>query len=48
MVIVKKIREIFGEMLQEYETKQEGVFTKHKKIGIGPDIRTSSTTKGES
>ena len=48
MVIVKEIREIFGEMLQEHETKQEGVFTKHKKIGIRPDIRTSSITKGES
>ena len=29
MVIVKEIREIFGEMLQEHETKQVGVFTKH-------------------
>ena len=32
MVIVKEIREIFREMLQEHETKQEGVFTKHEKL----------------
>ena len=31
MVTVKEIREIFREMLQEHETKQEGIFTKHKK-----------------
>ena len=48
MIIVKEIRKIFGEILQEDETKQEGVFTKHKKIGIRPDIRTSSITKGKS
>ena len=29
MIIVKEIRKIFGEILQEDETKQEGVFTKH-------------------
>ena len=31
MVIVKEIREIFGEMLQEHETKQEGSVYKTQK-----------------
>ena len=31
MVTIKEIREIFREMLQEHETKQEGMFTKHEK-----------------
>ena len=31
MVTIKEIREIFREMLQEHETKQEGIFTKHEK-----------------
>ena len=31
MVTIKEIRETFREMLQEHETKQEGMFTKHKK-----------------
>ena len=31
MVTIKEIRETFREMLQEYETKQEGMFTKHEK-----------------
>ena len=31
MVTIKEIREIFREMLQEHETKQDGMFTKHKK-----------------
>ena len=32
MVTVKEIREIFREMLQEHETKQEGMFTKYEKL----------------
>ena len=40
MVTIKEIREIFREMLQEHETKQEGML-------IRPDIRTSSITKAE-
>ena len=47
MVTIKEIKEIFGEKLQEHENKQEGMFTKHKKNGIRPDIRTSSITKAE-
>ena len=31
MITIKETREIFSEMLQEHETKQEGMFTKHKK-----------------
>ena len=31
MVTIKEMREIFREMLQEHETKQEGMYTKHKK-----------------
>ena len=31
MVTIKEIREISREMLQEHETKQEGMFTKHEK-----------------
>ena len=31
MVTIKEIREIFREILQEHETKQDGMFTKHKK-----------------
>ena len=31
MVTIKKMREIFREILQEHETKQEGMFTKHEK-----------------
>ena len=31
MVTIKEKRELFREMLQEHETKQEGMFTKHKK-----------------
>ena len=29
---MKEITETFREMLQEYETKQEGMFTKHEKL----------------
>ena len=29
---MKEIREIFREMLQEYQTKQEGMFTKYEKL----------------
>ena len=32
MVTIKEIREPFREMLQEHETKQEGMFTKHEKL----------------
>ena len=32
MVTIKEIKEIFGEKLQEHENKQEGMFTKHKKM----------------
>ena len=32
MVTIKEIREIFREMLQEHETKQDSMFTKHKKL----------------
>ena len=32
MVTIKEIREIFREMFQEHETKQEGIFTKHEKL----------------
>ena len=32
MVAIKQIREIFREMLQEHEIKQEGMFTKHEKL----------------
>ena len=32
MVTIKEIREIFREMLQKHETKQEGMFTKHEKL----------------
>ena len=31
MIIIKEGRDIFREMLQEHETKQEGMFTKHEK-----------------
>ena len=31
MIIIKEVRDIFREMLQEHETKQEGMFTKHEK-----------------
>ena len=31
MVIIKEIREIFRKMLQDHETKREGMFTKHEK-----------------
>ena len=31
MVSIKEIRGVFREMLQEHETKQEGMFTKHEK-----------------
>ena len=34
MVTIKEIREIFREMLQEHETKQEGMFTKHQKSAL--------------
>ena len=30
MVTIKEIGEIFTDMLQEHETKQERMFTKHK------------------
>ena len=32
MVTIKEIRETFSEMLQEHETKQEGMFIKHEKL----------------
>ena len=32
IVTIKEIREIFREMLQEHETKQEGMLAKHKKL----------------
>ena len=32
MVTIKEIREIFREILQEHETKQEGMFIKHEKL----------------
>ena len=32
MVTIKEITETFREMLQEHETKQEGMFTKHEKL----------------
>ena len=32
MVTIKEIRETFREMLQEHETKQEGMFTKYEKL----------------
>ena len=32
MVTIKEIREIFREMLQEHETKPEGVFANHEKF----------------
>ena len=32
MVTTKEIRGTFREMLQEHETKQEGMFTKHEKL----------------
>ena len=31
MIIIKEVRDIFREMLEEHETKQEGMFTKHEK-----------------
>ena len=31
MIIIKEVRDIFREMLQEHENKQEGMFTKHEK-----------------
>ena len=30
MVTIKEIRDIFREMLQEHETKQKEMFTKHE------------------
>ena len=30
LITIKNIREIFREMLQEHETKQMGMFTKHE------------------
>ena len=32
MVTIKEIREIFTEKLQEHETKQDRIFTKHEKL----------------
>ena len=32
MVTIKEIREIFTEILQEHETKQDRIFTKHEKL----------------
>ena len=32
LITIKEIREIFREMLQEHETKPEGVFAKHEKF----------------
>ena len=32
MVTIKEIREVFREMLQEHETKEDRMFTKHKKL----------------
>ena len=34
MVTIKEIREIFREMLQEHETKQDGMFKKHEKSAL--------------
>ena len=31
MVAIKEMREIFREILQEHETKEEGMFTKQEK-----------------
>ena len=31
IITIKEIRQVFREMLQEHETKQEGMFTKKKK-----------------
>ena len=31
MITIKEVREIFREMLQQHETKQEGMLTKHEK-----------------
>ena len=31
MVTITELREVFREMLQEHETKKEGMFTKHEK-----------------
>ena len=30
MITIKEIREFFREMLQDHETKQKGMFTKHE------------------
>ena len=35
MVTIREIRIIFGETLQEFETKEEGIFKKHKKLALG-------------
>ena len=40
-------KEIFREMLQEHESKQEGILTKHEKLVLKPDIRTSSITESK-
>ena len=44
MVTIKEIREIFREMLQEHEYKQEGMFIKQEKSVL--DL-ISSITKAE-
>ena len=47
MLANKEIKEIFGEMLQEHESKKEGILTKHEKLVLKPDIRTSSITEAK-
>ena len=45
MVTIKEKREIFREMLQEHETKQEGIFTKHEKSVLDLTLRHQALLK---
>ena len=44
MVTIKEIRELFREMLQQHETKQEGMFTKREKMVLPPRFYTRAFT----
>ena len=45
MVTIKEKREIFREMLQEHETKQEGIFTKDEKLVLDLILRHQALLK---
>ena len=45
MVTIKEKKEIFREMLQEHETKQEGIFTKDEKLVLDLILRHQALLK---